>query len=47
MEKLLEVNVDDWKAEVALIEEHYASFGSHIPKELAAELEGLKQRLGM
>ena len=47
MAKVLEVNNDDWKAEVALIEEHYARFGSHLPKELAAELEGLKGRLGM
>jgi len=47
MEKALAVCNDEWKAEVALIEEHYASFGSHIPKELATELEGLKSRLGM
>jgi phosphoenolpyruvate carboxykinase (GTP) len=47
MEKLLEVNVDEWKAEVALIDEHYASFGNHLPEELATELDGLKQRLGM
>ena len=47
MIKLLEVNIDDWKAEVPLIEEHYANFGSHIPEKLFAELEGLKKRLGM
>jgi phosphoenolpyruvate carboxykinase (GTP) len=45
--KVLEVNNDDWKAEVALIEEHYARFGSHLPEALNIELEGLKQRLGM
>jgi len=45
--KALEVDNDDWKAEVALIEEHYARFGSHLPKELTVELEGLKSRLGM
>lgn len=38
---------DEWKAEVALIEEHYANFGSHMPAELVAELNGLKSRLGM
>jgi len=47
MAKLLEVNNEEWKAEVALINEHYASFGSHLPKELANELDGLKKRLGM
>jgi phosphoenolpyruvate carboxykinase (GTP) len=47
MVQLLEVSSDKWKEEVALIEEHYASFGSHIPKELAAELDKLKKRLGM
>jgi len=47
MAKVLEVNNDDWKAEVALIDEHYARFGSHLPKELATELDGLKKRLGM
>ena len=45
--KVLEVSSDDWKAEVALIEEHFASFGSHLPKELAAEFSGLKGRLGL
>ena len=45
--KLLELSAEEWKAEVALIDEHYASFGSHLPEELAVELEGLKQRLGM
>ncbi len=45
--KVLEVKNDDWKKEVSLIEEHFARFGSHLPKELAAELEGLKKRLGM
>jgi phosphoenolpyruvate carboxykinase (GTP) len=47
MAKALEVSNDDWKAEVALIDEHYARFGSHLPEELATELAGLKERLGM
>jgi len=47
MAKVLEVSNEDWKAEVALIEEHYARFGSHLPEELATELAGLKERLGM
>jgi len=47
MAKALEVSNDDWKAEVALIEEHFARFGNHLPKELETELAGLKNRLGM
>ena len=47
MEKALAVCADDWKAEVALIEEHYASFGKHLPEELSKELKGLRKRLGM
>jgi phosphoenolpyruvate carboxykinase (GTP) len=45
--KALEVVNDDWKAEIALIEEHFARFGDHLPKELYTELNGLKERLGM
>ena len=44
---ILEVDVDGWKSEVALIDEHFERFGSHLPKELADELVGLKARLGM
>jgi len=47
MAKLLNVDNDNWKAEIPLIEEHYARFGSHIPEELTTELDGLKKRLGM
>ncbi|MCD7972368.1 MAG: phosphoenolpyruvate carboxykinase (GTP) [Candidatus Azobacteroides sp.] len=47
MVEVLKVNNDEWKDEVALIEEHYAKFGNHLPEELSAELAGLKERLGM
>jgi phosphoenolpyruvate carboxykinase (GTP) len=47
MAKVLEVNNDEWKAEIALIEEHYARFGAHLPTELTAELNTLKERLGL
>ena len=47
MVSALEVKAEDWKAEVALIDEHYARFGSHLPAELKAELDGFKSRLGM
>ena len=44
---ILEVDKEGWKAEVELIDEHFARFGSHLPKELADELVGLKERLGI
>ena len=47
MAEVLKVNNEDWKAEVALIEEHFARIGNHLPEELATELEALKKRLGM
>jgi len=47
MANALAFSTDEWKDEVALIEENYASYGVHLPKELRAELDGLKSRLGM
>ncbi|MDR1155011.1 MAG: phosphoenolpyruvate carboxykinase (GTP) [Bacteroidales bacterium] len=47
MAKVLEVTNDEWKKEVTLIDEHFARFGSHLPKELAAESAELKKRLEM
>jgi phosphoenolpyruvate carboxykinase (GTP) len=46
MAELLRVDVDDWKAELPLIEEHFAIFGDRLPAALAEELEALRQRLG-
>ena len=43
--ELLSVDSKKWLDECELIEEHYANFGSHLPKELAAEFETLKSRL--
>ena len=47
MKAALAFSTEEWKDEVALIEEQYAMFGDHLPKELRAELDGLKSRLGM
>ena len=47
MKAVLAVNVDEWKDEVERIEEHYAKFAGHLPKELSDRLAILKQRLGM
>ncbi|AKL97987.1 phosphoenolpyruvate carboxykinase (GTP) [Endomicrobium proavitum] len=43
MDKLLSVNKEDWKKEVAMVEEFYAKFGDKIPKDLRTHLEELKQ----
>ncbi|MEL7158881.1 MAG: phosphoenolpyruvate carboxykinase (GTP) [Actinomycetota bacterium] len=45
MAKLLEVDPEGWKQEIALIKEHYAVFGDRLPPELAAQLQALEQRL--
>lgn len=46
MDELLQVDRDGWKAEVPSIREHFATFGSRLPKGLAEELTALEQRLG-
>ena len=40
------VDVDEWRAEVPSIREHYAIFGDKLPAQLAAEVDRLEQRLG-
>jgi len=47
MAKVLAVNNEDWIAEIALIEDHFARFGDHLPKELSTELNALKERLSL
>ena len=44
-EKLLNVDVQGWLAEVPLIREHFAKFGSHLPPGLKDEVDKLEQRL--
>ena len=45
MDELLKVNVEDWKAEVHLIRDHFETFGDRLPKGLWEELNGLDERL--
>jgi phosphoenolpyruvate carboxykinase (GTP) len=45
IDELLSVNEDDWRAELPLIEEHYAVFGDHLPTALHDELDALAKRL--
>lgn len=42
----LEVDVEEWKAEIPQIEEWFAKFGDDLPTALQVELDGLKARLG-
>ncbi|HVO80352.1 MAG TPA: phosphoenolpyruvate carboxykinase (GTP) [Terriglobales bacterium] len=43
--KLLSVDLDGWLAEVPLIREHFAKFGSHLPEGLSREVDDLEARL--
>jgi phosphoenolpyruvate carboxykinase (GTP) len=45
VEELLSVDIKGWLAEVPLIREHFAHFGSHLPKELSDEVDALEKRL--
>jgi phosphoenolpyruvate carboxykinase (GTP) len=45
LEELLSVDEDDWRAELPLIEEHYAVFGERLPAALHDELDALAKRL--
>jgi phosphoenolpyruvate carboxykinase (GTP) len=45
LNEILAFDKNRWIDECELIEEHYAKFGNHLPKELAAEFEALKNRL--
>jgi phosphoenolpyruvate carboxykinase (GTP) len=45
LDNLLNVDVDAWLAEIPSIREHFAKFGSHLPKGLNEELEALEARL--
>ena len=45
LDELLKVDPTDWKAEVPLIREHFASFGDRLPAELAAQVDDLERRL--
>jgi len=44
--KALEVNVEEWKAEIPQITEWFEKFGDNLPAVLWTELDSLKARLG-
>ncbi len=45
LDKLLEVDPDEWLHEIPTIEEHFAQFGDRLPEGLREELAALKQRV--
>ena len=45
--RALEVDVEEWKAEIPQITEWFDKFGENLPAVLWTELDGLKARLGM
>jgi phosphoenolpyruvate carboxykinase (GTP) len=45
LDELLAVNVDDWRNEVPLIREHFATFGDRLPSELNDQVDDLERRL--
>jgi phosphoenolpyruvate carboxykinase (GTP) len=46
MVKLLEVDPEEWKAQLPQVHEHYAKFGDALPDQLRGELAALEERLG-
>ncbi len=44
--ELLRVDPQEWRDELPLIEQHYATYGDQVPAELRAQLAGLRDRLG-
>ena len=45
LQTLLAVNEDEWKSELALIEEHYESIGERLPDQMRVQLSRLSERL--
>jgi phosphoenolpyruvate carboxykinase (GTP) len=45
MAELLRVDIDEWRAEIPSIEEHYAKLGERLPLVLKDELQALEKRL--
>jgi GTP-dependent phosphoenolpyruvate carboxykinase len=45
VDELLSIDLEGWLAEVPLIKEHFAHFGSHLPEDFNFEVEALEARL--
>jgi phosphoenolpyruvate carboxykinase (GTP) len=46
MKALNAVDAEGWKAELPMIREHFATFGSNFPNTLKEQLSALESRLG-
>ncbi|HVK23903.1 MAG TPA: phosphoenolpyruvate carboxykinase domain-containing protein, partial [Actinokineospora sp.] len=46
IEAALQVDIEEWKAELPLIEEWFDKIGDKLPTPLRDEFEALKQHLG-
>jgi phosphoenolpyruvate carboxykinase (GTP) len=46
LEALLTVDTEEWRAELALIEDWFAMLGPRLPAALRTELDGLADRVG-
>ena len=47
VEAALDVDLEEWKAEIPLIEEWFEKIGDSLPTSMRDELEALKLRLGV
>lgn len=47
LRKALAIKPEEWETELSLIEEWYAELGDSVPAELRAEVDNLRQRLGL
>jgi phosphoenolpyruvate carboxykinase (GTP) len=45
IDRLLDVDVKGWLAEIPLIRQYFAKFGSHLPEGLNREVDDLEARL--
>ena len=41
-----QVDDDEWKTEVGMIEEHFDTFGDRLPQAMRTQLVALTERLG-
>ncbi len=46
MKALMNVDLNEWRAEIPDIEKHFATFGDRLPEPLKKEFEAFKKRLG-
>ncbi len=45
MERLMDVDRDEWRAQIPQVRAHFATFGDKLPDELRAQLDALERRL--